>query len=1034
MKALITFFAKRSFVVNIISVFICIFGLISLLNMKRDLIPTMEFKLVSINATLVGSSAVDMEKYVTFPIEESLKNMADIEKITSHTSNSYTSITVFFKPDTKDMESVVSNIKDRISNIRSDLPDDIKPVRVQKIKVDTVDFLSLSINGVDELKDADRDWVDSFESKVLKIPGVVKVDSSMKKRKIYIDFDEAKVLNHGLSIPQVRQKLNNALAYSPVAQLKKKGKAISVELKRKINNITDIANTPLAANRSGNVVRLKDVANVEFRFPKQERFFFFNAKKYINFEIHKDMDSDVITLGTEVQKIIKDFKKKLPKHIQIQVSGDGPYFVQKQLNVLKNNGFTGFVLVGLTLFFLLGLRVSLMTAIGIPLSYLGTFIVLQQMGIAIDLISVVGMILVIGILVDDAIIVAEQYVQNLDKGLEPLDAAVEAAHSTIIPVTGTVLTTLIAFAPILFIESQMSKILYAIPVVIIVSLSLSWFESFFILPNHLQHFVRSKSKRADGKFFLKLKKYYTKILASCLKWRYILLILLFAFSGFSAYFAGSKIKKKFNLNIGSKFVRITAVLKESDSKETTMKKLAPVHNYLKTLSKEDSDYFTTKVGKIWLNHREKIGMKYASIKVHIPDQIDNPTEVATKLEKEIEEELKTLKTDMFDELYVKTLMKGNEKSKDDIITIFISGGDKVSFDELQLDIQKHIEKVKNVESVFIDKERLQSSWQFVVNEEKLVQYGITNFALSAQLRDFFSPQELTQVRLNGESTTVYTQYKKEQDINFKRLNKLKILGQGDIALPVTFLGHWKEVKILKRIEHKDLLRKFEIDVRYDKKDSKKEDVAKEIEKALKPVIDKNPTYIFNVQKIDEAEAKNKAWMIKIATFCIGGILLVLMLVLGSVLQPFLVAFAIPFGIIGLIWALYLHGMDMGIMVIIGLIGMAGVVVNDSLIMVDFINKIKETGSLKRRESIIEGAASRLRPILITTITTLGGVFPMAYGLGGESGFTQPLAFSMGWGLTFATLLTLFVLPALLEITEDCKSVSIKFLKLVKIMK
>jgi multidrug efflux pump subunit AcrB len=1007
--------------------------------MQRDLIPSMEFKLVTISSTLIGASAVDVERYVTFPIEESIKNLADIEKITSYTRNSSSSITVYFKAQTKDVEAAVNEIKDRITSIKADLPKDIKPIDVRRIKVDSVDSFDISITGIDELKDTDRNWADALEEKILKIPGIIKIESSMRQRKIYIDFDEKKTLAYGLSIPMVRRKLHTALAFTPVSQLTRKDKTISIELKRRINAIEDIANTPLAANRSGNVVKLKDIADVRFKFPKQTFFKYFNAENYIQFEVHKDTESDIITLGDKIHKILKDFDKKLPKHIKMKMTGDGASFVQKQLDVLRNNGLTGFILVGLTLYILLGFRISFMTSIGVPLSYLGTFIVLQQLGIAIDLISVVGMILVIGILVDDAIIVSEQYVQNLEDGQKPLDAAINAAHSTIIPVTGTVLTTLVAFAPILFIESEVSKILYAIPCVIIASLSISWFESFFILPNHLQHFVKSKSKKADGKMFKKLKHIYQGVLAKCLKWRYVLLITLLVFSGFSAYFAGSKIEKKWNLRIGNKSVRIYAILKESTSPEETLNKLKPVHDYLKTLSKEDSDYFSTRIGRIWLNHRKKVGNKYASIKVNIPQEVDKPSDVAKKLEKLIGEKLKTLKTKDFKDLYVKTLMKGDEKNKDDIITVFVSGGDKISFTELQTEVQKSLKTVKNVESVFIDEDRMQTSWQFIPNEEKLVQYGISKNILAAQLRDFFSEEELTHVRLNGENTTIYTKFRSNKEVEYKDLKNLKILGQSDVTLPVSFLGRWENYQALKSIEHKNLERKFEIDVRYDLKDkdgekTNRDNIVKSLEEALKPVKEKNPTYNFSVEKVSEQEEKSKAWMMKIALFCIGGILLVLMLVLGSTIQPFLVAFAIPFGIIGIIWALYFHGMPMGIMVIIGLIGMAGVVVNDSLIMVDVINKVKGLGNLNRREAIIEGASARLRPILITTITTLGGVFPMAYGLGGESGFTQPLAFSMGWGLTFATTLTLFVLPALLEITEDFKSISIRFLKLIRVLK
>ena len=239
------------------------------------------------------------------------------------------------------------------------------------------------------------------------------------------------------------------------------------------------------------------------------------------------------------------------------------------------------------------------------------------------------------------------------------------------------------------------------------------------------------------------------------------------------------------------------------------------------------------------------------------------------------------------------------------------------------------------------------------------------------------------------------------------------------------LGQWEKQRILKKINHDFLLRKFEIDVRYDKAKITREKIATQIDQELAPLKEKYPAYNFSVEKESKTEKRTKSWLIQISIVVVILIFLILSLCLNSVVKSFLVVLAIPFGIIGIVWALQLHSHPLSFMALIGLIGMAGVVVNDSLIMVYEINNLQ---GVSYQEAILAGAGKRLRAILLTTITTLGGVFPMAYGLGGESGFTQPIAFSLGWGIGFATFLTLFLLPALLAIFEDTKKLAKKLME------
>lgn len=317
-----------------------------------------------------------------------------------------------------------------------------------------------------------------------------------------------------------------------------------------------------------------------------------------------------------------------------------------------------------------------------------------------------------------------------------------------------------------------------------------------------------------------------------------------------------------------------------------------------------------------------------------------------------------------------------------------------------------------------DPERYQISWSFKPDYKKLAQYGLSTVDVARQARSVFTPDEVMELRYKGDNIYVYTQIKNEEPLKYEDLQDLEMMTSSGLPVPFKYLGHWENKKTLNKISHENGQRNLNLEYKFDPKKVNSTVAKAELQKVVNEVAKEFPTYSLEVEDASKQEKNSRAWAFKVAIVCIGLVLLVMAFVLRSLTQPFLVGMPIPCGLIGIIWALYLHDMPLGVMALIGLVGTVGVAVNASLIMMDEMNKLAVKKGQMDKEVIVEGAASRLRAILLTTLTTLGGVLPMAYGIGGESGFTQPLAFSMGWGLTFATVLTLFVLPSMVEIRSD----------------
>jgi multidrug efflux pump subunit AcrB len=1017
-KRIIQYFVDNSFIVNTISLAMVIIGSLSLATMTRDLIPQWKDKRITISASLPGASPYQVEQFLTIPLEDSVNSFAGIDKVESSSRPGYVSINLRIKDSFDDVEDLFQKVKSSVENIESTLPEEIKNLKVVNQKMSYFWFSSLAVLNYEDNNPVHQEWIKGVTKNLRKMPGIVMANHWAPLPNVYIKFDAEKLSRYQLEINTLTRTLIRRFAFLPLGTIKKNGNQINVEINNDITKISELENIIVRGNRSGTLVRLKDIAKVEYKIAEKETKYFTNGVNARGIVLFKDLDSDIITMKEVLEKALVKIKKTTPKGLDLIITNDGPSFIERQLNVLNVNGLMGAVLVLVILYLFFGLKTAVMTSFGLPLAYLATFTVLSSLGIHIDLISVVGMLLIVGILVDDAIIVSELYMQKLEAGLKPRDAAIKAASETMIPITGTVLTTIIAFSPILFTKSGLSDILKAIPWVVIAALSMSLFECFFILPNHLNHFVKKPIKEKELGFFNKITRGYSKGLSFCLKWRYPVLIFMVISLVGTFVLTKEKVPFKFNLRIGSEKVKIDVLLKESSSLSYTEKTLKPVRDLLNTIDKSKYTYMKSEYGRTWFNGERKEGYKYAGFSVRFSQTHPNIEADKKYVLDFLNKELPKLKTDDFEVLAVKKLKDGHEDKKENTFSLrtFIEGEYRDEY--IINEVKNTFSKVKGVKDVYIDPDMISDTWMYIPNKEVLNSYGLSPIDLSSNVQGYIRKRHIKEFRNNGNIVNIYGYFTEGKDLTFKSLSNLLVNVDNGLSVPLSKLGEWKKVKSLKEITHTDMKRSLNFDITYDAKDLKKEKIGKILKEKFPMIKDKIPGLSFQLEDADLQESKNSKAMNKMMISCVFLILFVLAVILKSFSQPLMIGMAIPFGLIGVVWAFYFHGQAIDVMAMVGIMGMAGVVVNDSLIMVDTINrKAKKVWQITRSD-IHSGAVSRLRAIVITSITTLGGVFPMAYGLGGDSGFTKPLALSMGWGLLFATALTLFVLPALLEVQRD----------------
>lgn len=1020
MNRLIQFFIDRTFLVNLLSAAVMILGAVSLVNMKTDLVPQWKINQITVSTYLEGASPDQVENFITYPIEEAVQNLAGIDEITSNSDEGTTQVTIKVKQGMSDAEisDLYEEVKAAVEGIRSELPQDVEDLRVVNQKLTSFWFTSLSALNFDKYNPDHRRWLKDFSDGLKKVPGIVKVEDRANIPEIKIKLDQEALARYRINPSKVQEEVGLKFRPLPIGSFERGESLIGVQVESTVRSLEDLNNIIIQGNASGNVVRVKDVAKVSYGLPKETWRQYTNGTKAVGINVFKDLETDTLETKERVNTVIEKYNKLAPEGVEIQITENGPAYIERQLNVLRTNAWMGVALVVLVLFAFLGLKTSLMTTFGLPLAYFATFIVLGAMGMKIDIISVVGMILILGILVDDAIIVSEQYMQFLENGHSPKEAAFLAVKKTFVPIIGTVLTTIVAFSPILLAGDGLSEFLRAIPWVVIAALGMSLIESFFVLPNHLAHFVKKPVDHSDSGLMATLKKVYKTQLNFSLKWRYPLVVLFIAFSAWTFYFASEKVPFNFNLHIGSEKIRVLAVLKESKSLDYTEKTVAPIWKLLKKINKDDYSFIEGNIGWAWVNGESFDGERYANFAIRFNQTHPDIEGAKERIRSLLKEELPKLKTDSFEKLEMLVEKSGYENSKENTIRVKVVGKEQADLEKILKLVEEKGNSLEGTKSVYLDPKLIIETWNFKLNEEAVRSYDLQPLAVSEQLRQFVTKKKIREVRYNGESIKVFTYFEDSDDLDYQELAQLPILGNFGRIHRLSQLGSWTKTKRLRQIKHKDLERTYFVDVKFDPEVVKKEKFQESLHEAVKPLSKNFSQLKFVVEDADENAAKNKKSMSKMMVSCVLLILLVLAVVLNSLIQPLLIGVAIPFGVVGVIWSFYFHGQNIDVMAIVGIIGMAGVVVNDSLIMVDTINHIRISKRRFSRSEIIEGALTRLRPILLTSITTLGGVFPMAYGIGGDSGFTKPLALSMGWGLFLATFLTLFLIPAMLNIQAD----------------
>ncbi|MFH1645443.1 MAG: efflux RND transporter permease subunit, partial [Candidatus Omnitrophota bacterium] len=701
MRKLAEFSVKNSLFVNLISVFVILAGLFSVVNMRREAFPNISFDVAQIMTTYRGSTADQVEKLITSPIEKEIRSVSGIDEISSTSYDGSSVISVKIDPDVEDKSEVINDLRRAVDRIR-DLPTEIDKPVVYDIKMKEHPVIMASISG-DVSEEALQQYADSLEDRFLDISGVSKIERrGYRDKQIWVEVDPQKLVDYYVSMEEVMDALRRHNVTIPGGKLRSSAAEYVIRTSAEFYTPEEIEEVVIRANDAGNILMVKDIAVVKNSFEDADIINKADGKKAITLIVVKKETADAITTVDQVKTVVKQAQKALPAELSISLSNDLSYFIKRRLNVLRSNGIFGFILVVILLFVFLTPMSATFTALGLPIAFLATFAMMSFFGITINLISMFGLIMVLGIVVDDSIIISENVYRYVEEGLSPKEAAIKGASQVMLPVLSTVLTTIAAFTPLLFMSGLIGKFIRVIPQVVIIALAASLLEAFIILPSHLADFLKPIKQtfiRKEEKLWFKwIQNMYGKFLAYALNLRYV----FFAFT--AVLFIGSIIfAAKFmpfvlfsGKGLEQFMIRAEAPLGTSLNKTNEM--MREVEEIVETIKKNELDTYTTEIGQLQeergYDPNAKKGSQYGQITIYLT-AAQHRKRTAEEIANSLRPKLKELeKRSGFEKIFVSVMKEGPPTGKP--VEIRVRGDEYATLNEIGEKVISELSQISGV--------------------------------------------------------------------------------------------------------------------------------------------------------------------------------------------------------------------------------------------------------------------------------------------------------------------------------------------------
>jgi len=1024
MKTLAKFFIDNSKLTIVLSIALTIFGLMGLKNMNAESYPAVSFGQGIVTTSYDGASAEDIETKITKPIEDELRGVSGIKDVRSTSQSGLSTIIVRADIDNVDVDKVMSDVQkaiDRTTGLPQDLAD---PPKFTEINSEEFPVYQIAIIG--DNTNRHRDAIADLLKEELEDNDRVKSVSlsGFAERRFQIKLDNEALIKHHIGLEEVMSKISARNVNIPGGSLKTSSSQQLLRLEGKINNAKELEQILIRSNFSGQSIFLKDVAQIvdsEEEIKVKTRH---NGEEATLLTITKKSGADTLRLVDQIIEKLDKFKKQ-HQDMQFHVFSDESEKVRNKLEVLSSNALSGLLLVVVFLFIFLPGRIGIMASLSLPLAVMGTVGMMPSFGMNLDSITILALVIALGMLVDNSVVISENFTRLRQDGYRAQDAALESVRTLWLPITATAMTTIAAFLPMLVTKGIMGQFIKWIPIVVTISLLLSLAESFFFLPMRLAKAggkIQKVEEGANRDWFHKFEGKFEALMEKVVKHRYIM----------SVGFLGLVILSGVLMFGANKFILFPADQTEiyiGRFETKTGTRLEETNRAIKSLSKQiqdalgkDAEHIIGKAGesKVDLSDpKAKEGNNVGIIYIYVSDyaKFNRPHTEVLKI-------LRKIENPAFTSLSFQEQVNGPPVGN--AVDATFRSNSFETLDNAIAEVTAELSKVPGVLNLKVNDVIGDDEIYIDIDYEKVDRLGLSVNAVGNAVRTAISGKTASNVTIDNKEVELKVRLQEKYRNNIEALKQVKIMDKRGNLVPLGTVAEFRKESGSPQIKR----------YKYKRSKTLTGDVNEEITTSIKANIELNKIFT-KVQKkypsvslvFGGAAESTKESMESLAAAsvlaCIG-IFAILVFLFKSYLRPIIIMFTIPLGLLGFSIAFYTpilsgyadRSRPISFLALIGIIGLAGIIVNSGIVLISFIDQMRAEGKLSLHEILVKASGMRLRAVLVTSLTTVSGLIPTAYGIGGTDAMLVPMTLAMASGLVSGTILTLIFIPCAYAILED----------------
>ena len=1025
-KKFLEFAIDRPVLNHLVMILMIIMSIFAYKAIPKEIFPPSQLDQVAIAGVYAGASADVLDKMAVKGIEDELKGLAEIDTVYTTIQNGVFSIRADIVSG-NDNQRVLGEIKDIISKLRRDLPSDMDEP-IAKIKIHNYPLILIAIAGdgsMKELVDAGED----LKNRVTLIPDLSDVlIRGESDEEILIVLNQEKIDAYGLSKSAIYSAISSLSSIFPVGTIREKGNHLYISTINGEKSKKALEESMLSVN--GKRFYLGDIARVKVGLAEPNQLSHFNGVPNISLDIKKTKDGNAIALTKEIRGVLKEFNQKYQGKVTFEAYTDTSIWIKNRLNLVSSNILFGLIMVVLALFLTLNIRIALVVGIGIPASFMITLISSEMMGYSLNMLSLMGALIALGMLVDEAIVVAENIYRHIEMGKSPREASIDGASEMFPAIFTATMTTIFAFLPLLIMTGKMGVFMKILPIMISILLLSSLFEAFYFLPLHAKEFFSlgkiDKTKHKESAFWKGLKAFYRTILSFLLRFKKssLLILVVSIFVGTLGMINVSKVQ--FMPEFDVQQVQLNGVVNINNTLSDTEKYVTMIEKRLiEYLDKNAVDSVTSAIGfkmnpdqsfnlgdnlfHIFINLHEKAPENLFDTYVNpiFSLEYDDSDMVRTKkaqlIAKEIQEglldEMRAMEVNgekLFEEFNVftqQTGMVGND------IDIGFSDSNHEKVENALHLVENELRQIEGVSDIGDNAKEGEKELKLRVNEYGQ-SLGLSEGYITSALRGSFFKAEYGKMFNDKGLLRIKIEDKFKDTAN--SIKEFKLTTPDGTVVVLSQVCDFYYKKSFVRIFKEDAMKVNSLYARVDKEVTVPAEVMKRLTPLLKKIEEDGVKVIIKgEQKANSQIMKEMLQAMVIAMFLI---FITLVWMFNSFWQPLIILAIIPLSILGVLVGTKLMGLNLTMTGAMGMVGLAGVVVNDGLIMLEFVRRGKNY------EEILDLAGQRLRPIILTSITTVLGLSTLIFFASGQALILQPMAISLGFGVAWATVLNLYFVP------------------------